>query len=163
MVDLAGGTGACSIAACRRNPELNSTIVDFPNVVALAEEIVARAGLSDRIGTQPGDLSRDDWPQGDLMLISLCLSGFSEERQMQFFGKCFDKLPSGGAIVVHDFLMNDDYHGPLLAGLYNLTSVEGVPLSGEDMAGRLKTAGFVNPEVREVIPEYTGLVAALKP
>jgi hypothetical protein len=82
---------------------------------------------------------------------------------MEFFGKCFDKLPCGGAIVVHDFLMNEDYRGPLLSGLYNLTSVEGVPLSGEDMAGRLKAAGFVNPEVRPVIPEYTGLVAAKKP
>lgn len=163
MVDLAGGTGACSIAACQRNPDLKSVIVDFPNVVALAEEIIAREGLSDRITTQPGDLTRDDWPRGDLMLISLCLSGFSQERQMAIFRKCFEKLPSGGTMVVHDFLMNDDYCGPLLAGLYNLTSVEGVPLSGEDMAGRLTAAGFVNPEVRGVIPEYTGLVFANKP
>ena len=163
MVDLAGGTGACSIAACQRNPELKSTIVDFPNVVALAEEIIAREGLSGRITTQPGDLTRDDWPDGDLMLISLCLSGFSEDRQIEIFRKCYNKLPSGGAIVVHDFLMNDDYRGPLLAGLYNLTSVEGVPLSGEDMSKRLEASGFVNSEVRPVIPEYTGLVAAQKP
>jgi predicted O-methyltransferase YrrM len=163
MVDLAGGTGACSIAACQRNPELKSIIVDFPNVIALAEEIIVHAGLSDRITTQPGDLTRDDWPQGDLMLISLCLSGFSEERQMAIFRKCFEKLSSGGSIVVHDFLMNDDYCGPLLAGLYNLTSVEGVPLSGKDMTERLIAAGFVNPEVRGVIPEYTGLVSAAKP
>ena len=163
MVDLAGGTGACSIAACQRNPQLKSTIVDFPNVVALAEEIIAREGLSDRITTQPGDLTRDDWPQGDLMLISLCLSGFSEERQMEIFHKCYEKLPSGGAIVIHDFLMNNDYRGPLLAGLYNLTSLEGVPLSGQDMSGRLEAAGFVNPEVRRVIPEYTGIVTAQKP
>ena len=163
MVDLAGGTGACSIAACRRNPELKSTIVDFPNVVTLAEEIIAREGLSGRITTQPGDLTRDDWPEGDLMLISLCVSGFSEKRQRVIFRKCFDKLPAGGTIVVHDFLMNDDYRGPLLAGLYNLTSAEGVPLSGEDMVKRLKVAGFVDPEVRRVIPEYTGLIAAKKP
>ena len=163
MVDLAGGTGACSIAACRRNPELRSTIVDFPNVVAVAEEIVAKEGLSHRISTLAGDVTRDDWPEGDLMLISLCVSGFSEERQMAFFRKCFHKLPPGGAIVVHDFLMNDDYLGPVLSGLYNLTSVEGVPLSGKDMARRLQAAGFENPEVRRVIPEYTGLVAAKKP
>ena len=82
---------------------------------------------------------------------------------MEIFRRCFDKLPAGGTIVVHDFLMNDDYRGPLLAGLYNLTSVEGVPLSGEDMSKRLEMAGFVNSEVRRVIPEYTGLVSAQKP
>ena len=163
MVDLAGGTGACSIAACQRNPKLKSIIVDFPNVVALAEEIIAKEGLSDRITVQPGDLITDDWPKGDVMLISLCLSGFSEERQMEFLKKCYDKLPSGGAIVVHDFLMNSDYRGPVLSGLYNLTSVEGVPLSGEDMAKRLHAAGFVDTDIRRVIPEYTRLVTARKP
>ncbi len=123
----------------------------------------ADPNLAHRITTQPGDLTRDDWPHGDLMLISLCVSGFSEERQMAIFRNCFDKLPPGGAIVVHDFLMNEDYRGPLLSGLYNLTSMEGVPLSGEDMAKRLEAAGFVNPVVQKVIPEYTGLVAAKKP
>ena len=163
MVDLAGGTGACSIAACQRNPKLKSTIIDFPNVVALAEEIIAKEGLSDRITIQPGDLTTGDWPDGDLMLISLCLSGFSKERQMEFLKRCYDKLPSGGAVVVHDFLMNSDYRGPVLSGLYNLTSVEGVPLSGEDMAKRLTAAGFVDTDVRGVIPEYTRLVSARRP
>ncbi len=163
MVDLAGGTGAYSIAACEANPDLTSTVVDFPNVVALTEEIIAQAGLSDRIATQPGDVTKDDWPEGDLMLFSLCLSGFSEEWHMKFFRKCFSKLPSGGAVLVHDFFMNEDYGGPLLAGLYNLTSVEGVPVSGADMAKRLEASGFVNAEVQRVIPEYTVLVKAKKP
>jgi hypothetical protein len=33
----------------------------------------------------------------------------------------------------------------------------------EYMAARLKGAGFADPEVRRVIPEYTGLVVAKKP
>ncbi len=163
MVDLAGGSGACSIAACQGNPELKSVIVDFPNVLKVAEEIIEKEGLSDRITTQPGDLRKDDWPEGDLMLISLIISGYSKETQLKVFRKCFDKLPSGGAIVVHDFLMDGDYKGPLLSALYNVTSVEGVPLSGEDMAGLLQEAGFVEPVMDTVIPEYTAMVAARKP
>jgi hypothetical protein len=163
MVDLAGGSGACSIAACQSNPELTSVIVDYPNVLKVAEEVVAKEGLSDRITMQAGDISKDDWPAGDLMLISLVISGFAKESQIEVFRKCFDRLPSGGTIVVHDFLMNKDYSGPLLSGLYNLTSVEGVPNSGEDMAGLIMEAGFIEPVVKRVIPEYTGMVAARKP
>lgn len=163
MVDLAGGSGACSIAACRSNPELTSVIVDFPNVLKVAEEVVAKEGLSDRITTQVGDISKDDWPAGDLMLISLVISGFARESQLEIFGKCYEKLPSGGTIIVHDFLMNKDYKGPLLSGLYNLTSVDGVPNSGEDMAGLIMGAGFVEPVIKRVIPEYTAMVAAKKP
>ena len=163
MVDLAGGSGACSIAACQRNPELTSVIVDYPNVLKVAEEVVAGEGLSGRITTQAGDITRDDWPSGDLMLISLVISGFARETQLEIFGKCFDKQPSGGAIVVHDFLMNKDYNGPLLSGLYNLTSVFGVPTSGEDMAALIQEAGYVEPVVKTIIPGYTAMVAATKP
>ena len=163
MVDLAGGSGACSIAACQRNPALKSVIVDFPNVIKIAEEIVTQEGLSDRISTHPGDITKDDWPRGDLMLISLIVSTFSTENQLKIFRKCFDKLPSGGVIIVHDFLMNNDYTGPRLSGLYNLTSVDGVPLSGEDMALLIRKAGFVDPGIQTVIPQYTAMVAAKKP
>ena len=43
--------------------------------------------------------------------------------------------------------------------------VEGETVSDEKdgMAKRLKAVGFVNPEVRRVIPDYTGLLAATKP
>ncbi len=163
MVDLAGGTGAYSIAACEANPELTSTVVDFPNVVALTKEIVAEAGLSDRISVLAGDIMEVDWPEGDLMLFSLCLSGFSEEHHLEFFRRAFDKLPSGGVLLVHDFFMNDDYSGPLLAGLYNLTSVAGVPASGADIARRMEAAGFVDTKVQGVIPEYTLMVVGKKP
>ena len=163
LVDLAGGSGACSIAACQRNPQLKAVIVDFPNVLEVAKEVVAREGLSDWIRTQPGDITVDEWPRGDLMLISLIISGYSRETQLRVFRKCFDRLPSGGAIVVHDFFMDSDYSGPQLSALYNLTSVDGVPMSGEDMARLLGEAGFVDPVIRTVIPEYTGMVAAKKP
>jgi hypothetical protein len=163
LVDLAGGSGACSIALCRNNPKLTSVLVDFPNVLRIAEEIIAEEGLSGRITTRPGDITRDDWPEGDLMLISLIVSGFSKENQDRIFRKCYEKLPSGGAIIVHDFLMDNDYSGPLLSGLYNLTSVEGTPLSGEDMAQRIREAGFVDPVIETVIPSYTAMVAAKKP
>jgi predicted RNA methylase len=163
MVDLAGGSGACAIAACQKNPRLKAVIVDFPNVIRIAEELVTEVGLSDRITTQPGDISKDDWPEGDLMLISLVISAFSREDQVKIVRKCFQKLPSGGAILVHDFLMNQDYKGPLLSALYNLTLAQGVPMSARDMGSLFEEVGFVNPFIRTVIPEYTAMVTAEKP
>jgi hypothetical protein len=62
------------------------------------------------------------------------------ERLIAFFRKCIDKLVSGCAIVVHDFLMNNDYQKPVLSGFYNLTLLEGVPLSDQDMVKRLQAA-----------------------
>jgi hypothetical protein len=59
--------------------------------------------------------------------------------------------------------MNDDYTGPRLSEMYNLTSVDGIPTSGKDMARMLEEAGFVDPLIQGVIPKYTAMVAAKKP
>ena len=44
LLDVGGGSGAFSIALCRRHPELSATILDFPSVRPIAEEMVSRPG-----------------------------------------------------------------------------------------------------------------------
>jgi hypothetical protein len=163
LVDLAGGSGACAIAAAQRNPKLHAIVVDFPNVLRVTEELIAGLGLSDRIQTVPGDIMKDDFPPGDVILISLILSSYGPEDYVGLLRRVYAKLPSGGAIVIHDFVMNDDKTGPTITALYNLTAIDGPPYSGADIASMLSQAGFVDPQTKTVIPEYTGMVAARKP
>ena len=163
LVDLAGGSGACAIAAAQRNAKLHAIVVDFPNVLRVTEEIIAGLGLSDRIQTAPGDIMKDDFPAGDVILISLILSSYGPEDYVGLLRRVYAKLPSGGAVVIHDFVMNDDKTGPAITALYNLTAIDGPPYSGADIASMLSQAGFVDPQVKTVIPEYTGMVAARKP
>ena len=163
LVDLAGGSGACAIAAAQRNPKLHAIVVDFPNVLKVTDEIIAGLGLSDRIRTAPGDIMKDDFPAGDVILISLVLSSYSPDEYVGLLRRAYAKLPSGGAIVIHDFVMNDEKTGPTITALYNLTAIDGTPYSGADIAAMMKKAGFIDPQVKPVIPDYTGMVAARKP
>jgi cyclopropane fatty-acyl-phospholipid synthase-like methyltransferase len=163
LVDLAGGSGACSIAAVQKNAGLRAIVVDFPTVLRVADEIIAELGLGDRIQTRAGDIMKDDFPAGDVMLISLIISSYSPEEYTGLLRRVYDKLPSGGAVVIHDFVMNDTKTGPTISALYHLTSIDGLPYSGSEIAGMLREVGFVDPEIKPVIPEYTGMVAARKP
>jgi len=163
LIDLAGGSGACAIAATQRNAKLHAIVVDFPNVLRITDEIIAGLGLSDRIKTVPGDIMKDDFPPGDVILISLILSSYGPEDYVGLLRRVYAKLPSGGAVVIHDFVMNDEKTGPTITALYNLTAIDGTPYSGADIAAMMKKAGFVDPQVKTVIPEYTGMVAARKP
>ena len=43
------------ISLCQRNPGLTSTILDFPNVIAIAETFVGEADMAGRIGFLPGN------------------------------------------------------------------------------------------------------------
>lgn len=163
MIDLAGGSGAYSIAAVQKNPGLSSVIMDFPNVLAVTKEIVDRLGLSHRVSTIPGDITKDSWPEGDLILISLIFSAFSPETQANILNRAYKSLASGGAIVIHDFLFNETKSGPLISVLYHLTGLDGTPFSGSEMSKLLTKAGFINPSSKTVIPGYTGMVTAQKP
>ena len=81
LLDVAGGSGAFSIALGRRYPELHATILDFPNVVEVANRFIAEAGLEDRIATVGGDAIQSEWPPAqDVILMSYLLSAVGEGR-----------------------------------------------------------------------------------
>jgi ubiquinone/menaquinone biosynthesis C-methylase UbiE len=163
LVDLAGGSGAYAIAAVQANPNLTAVVVDFPNVLSITREVVAELGLSDRITTQPGDIIVDDFPAGDLMLISLIFHSYNRQDQMNLLRKVFAKLPAGGCVVIHDFIMHERKDAPLISALYNVTSLEGIPYSASDHYRLFEEAGFTDFTYQEVIPGYTAMVTAKKP
>lgn len=71
MLDVAGGTGGMAIRLCEANPQLETTILDFPNVVAIGEKYVAEAGLADRISFVGGNALTSEWPKEvDVVLMS---------------------------------------------------------------------------------------------
>ena len=62
LLDVAGGSGAFTITLCARFPELQATILDFPNVVRVARRYVAEAGLADRVEFVSGNALDVGWP-----------------------------------------------------------------------------------------------------
>src|SRR5262249_51966170 len=75
MLGGAGGSGAFTIALCRKHQKLRSTILDFPSVIEVARHYVAEAGLQDRVDYIEGDALKTAWPaRQDVVLLSYLLS-----------------------------------------------------------------------------------------
>ena len=75
LLDLGGGSGAFSIEAVRRNPNLTAIVFDQPQVIAFAKKFVAEEGFENRVRCVSGDVVKGDWPQGgDLILLSYIIS-----------------------------------------------------------------------------------------
>ena len=55
LLDLGGGSGAYSIAAAQRRPDIRAIVFDFPNICTVADEFIAQNGVSDRVETLAGD------------------------------------------------------------------------------------------------------------
>jgi hypothetical protein len=56
LLDVGGGLGGVSIAACNANPELSATIVELPRISPFAVACTADAKLSNRIRVETHDV-----------------------------------------------------------------------------------------------------------
>lgn len=166
LLDVAGGSGAFSIVLCERFPQLKSTIVDFPKVVENAARFVEEAQLSSRIDYLPGNALDVRWPiNQDVILMSYLLSVVAESDITKLFSKAYQALEPGGLFLIHDFVVEDDHDGPLIASLFLLGSVitpGTVLLTPKVITNLLRDAGFINIQVQEHIPEITKLITASK-
>lgn len=139
LLDVAGGPGTYSIALCQRFPELRATVWDLPQTIAIAEQVVERFGMEDRIALQKGDWNEDEFGEGyDCLLMGNILHGAGSQADMKL-AKASRALQPGGLLIVHDFLLNNDRSGPLPAALFNLNV--GTYTIGEILSV-IRAAGF---------------------
>lgn len=167
LLDVAGGTGAFTIRLCAQHPELRATIVDFPNVVALARDYVAAAGLSDRVTFVEGNALEVDWPDADAVLMSYLLSAVGGDDIPVLLERAATCLSAGGKLLVHDFVLDDDRLGPDLAALWFLQylaeRVDAVSFTAGDLRTHLSRLGFTEIRDEPLLPRITKLVSARSP
>lgn len=168
LIDIAGGTGGFAIRLCEANPDLQVTIMDFPNVIALGEEKVQEAGFEDRIEFVGGNALENEWPaSADAVLMSYLMSGVPGDSVPDLVSRAFDALPSGGQFVVHDFMVDDDRQGPELAALWQLQHLaftpDAVSITPGWLAEKMVAEGFSEPKTQTLIEGMTRVVSAAKP
>lgn len=168
VLDVGGGSGAFTIALCRRNPGLLATILDFPNALDTAREFLTDAGLNDRVECMAGDALEIEWPAGhDVVLLSYLASALSSNALQRVCDRAFDTLPPGGLLVVHDFMVDDDLTGPTDAALWFLScmfnTADGQMLTPSLVSDHMTRAGFTEPDVQPLIPDLTRIATAMKP
>lgn len=168
LLDVAGGTGAFAITLCRRYPGLRATILDFPNVTAVAARYIGEAGLSERIALMPGDALETDWPgQQDVVLMSYLLSAVGADDIPVLIERARNALVPGGRIVIHDFMLDEDNSGPFAAAGFFLSYLtlraDPVSFTASGVESWLAGAGFTDIHSGVMIPEITRYAVARLP
>jgi acetylserotonin N-methyltransferase len=165
LVDLGGATGHLTIAACERYPDLRGVVFDLPQAGAIARELVARSSAAARIEVVSGDFFVDELPEADLFYTGRILHDWSEEKIDRLLAKVFQRLPSGGALLIGEKLLAEDGVGPVAANMQSLNMLvvtEGRERSLGEYRALLTRAGFHQVEGR-----HTGVsldaILAIKP
>jgi hypothetical protein len=158
LIDIGGGPGTYSVGLIRQTPGLRSTILDRPGVLAVTKELVAEQGFSDRVSLRPADYLKDDFGSGyDVALLSGMMHRETPESCQLLLRKAFAALDPGGLVMVSDVFFDDDSkQSPPFATFFAinmmLTAEHGTCHARTEMAAWMKTAGFVNVEIKPLPP-----------
>ena len=124
LLDLGGGTGAMSIALCRRHPALHAIVLELAPLVDVARDHVRESGLMERIEIREGDLVAGPLPVGcDIVLLANVLSMLSVETSRALLSRVREHLPPGGTIILSGAMLDDEETGPLAALLFCLEDI----------------------------------------
>ncbi len=149
LLDVGGGQGTFSREILRNHPRLRATVFELASVC----ELVRKTGSEgERLDAMAGDMFRDCWPKDyDLILLSQVLHDWSPKDGARLLAKAHDALPSGGAVLIHEKLLDDQKQGPVATALVSLDMVfwtEGQQYSGAELREQLNEAGFSSITVR---------------
>lgn len=119
MLDVGGGWGHFSKAACAVNPELSAVVLDTPAVVERATAELAGSEFEDRIEFLPGDYLNTDYGTGfDVVLLANILHQETADRAEELVRRAADALVQGGRAVVVDFAIDEEQRRHVLGALF---------------------------------------------
>jgi len=164
MLDINGSSGAHSIGAVLKLPDLKAIVLDFPQVCKLTQEFIDQSGLQDRITASGNNIWTDPWPSADLHFYSNVYHHWPPEKCTFLTEKSFANLKSGGRIIIDGTLYNDEKTGSFSAAAFSMIMMcwtEGRQYSGLEISSMLKDAGFCDIQVHPT-SGYSSMVTGLK-
>jgi SAM-dependent methyltransferase len=165
LLDIGGGHGWYSACLCRRHPGLTATVLDLPGSTAVGREVIAAAGLADRVLFRDGDVTTSDLGGGyDAVLCFNLVHHLGPGQIADLFRRARQALKPGGTFAVLDVFAahgrRGQAHADLLALFVYLSSGAQVHTPAE-LSGWFGDAGFARPRKVRVlrIPGLTLQVA----
>jgi SAM-dependent methyltransferase len=165
LLDVAGAHGEYSMALCRRHEGLRATIVDLPGSARVGEEIVAEAGMGDRVRHLVGDMFEVDYDgHYDGALSFNIIHHLSPEQIRALFARIRAVLRPGAPLCVLDLYDRPGGQRANLASIlglfFHLTS--GADTYTTDEVSRwMQESGYGSVEVKSfrTLPDLRLLIA----
>jgi hypothetical protein len=105
VLDVAAGHGLFGVALAEQFPRAHVTALDWPNVLAVAEENAKRAGVADRHTLRPGSAFDADWGGPyDVVLLTNFFHHFDLPTCTELAKKAYATLAPGGRAVTLEFI-----------------------------------------------------------
>jgi len=154
FVDVGAAQGDTASQIALANPHLTGVGFDLPEVGPIFEEYVDGFGLSGRLRFAPGSFFNDPLPSADVVTMGHILHDWDLDTKKMLVAKAYSAVPSGGAFIVYESIIDDDRSVNavgLLASLNMLIETPGgFDYTGADCQGWMRAAGFRETRVEHL-------------
>jgi ubiquinone/menaquinone biosynthesis C-methylase UbiE len=165
VADVGTAQGDTVVQIAKANPHIEGIGFDLPEVGPVFEDYVEENGLSGRVRFLAGSFFTDPLPQADVITMGHILHDWNLDEKMMLLRKAYDALPSGGALIVYEMLIDDDRSKNAMGLLMSLNMLIETPggfdYTGADCQGWMKEAGFRETRV-ESLTGVDSMVVGIK-
>jgi hypothetical protein len=157
MLDVGGGPGTYSVLLTERFPGLRSEVLELPGVAAVARELVAQAGASERVKFRDGSYHTSDFGSDrDVVLMSGMFHRETAQACRALIERAAHCLIPGGLLVVSDVFTDEGGIQPTFAALFGvnmmLTAQDGGVHSDAEVKRWMEGNGFRDVRVVPLPP-----------
>jgi hypothetical protein len=155
FADVGTAQGDSAVQIVLANQHLKGVGFDLPEVAPIFEEYAAANGVADRLTFAPGSFFTDELPKADVVLMGHILHDWDLPTKKMLIKKAFDAVPSGGALVIYESIIDDDRSKNAFGLMMSLNMLietpAGFDYTGADCAGWMKEAGFSSTRVEPLV------------
>ena len=149
ILDAGGSTGELAFALLRKNPHMNATVMDRPEVEALFSP---PGDIADRCRFLGGDLFRK-WPaRSDAVILARVLHDWADNHARLILARAREAMPVGGSLYVVEMIPDETTGSGGLLDLNMLVMTGGRERTVNEFKDLLAEAGF---GLRKVVPTKT--------
>src|SRR5262245_37681776 len=165
FVDIGVAQGGLPVVLAQAHKHLTGVGADLPVVGPIFEKYVASFGLQNRLNFAKLDFFNEPLPQADVVIMGHILHDWDLSTKKMLVGKAHDALPTGGALIVFEAIIDDERRSNSFGLLMSLNMLietrGGFDYTGADCAAWMREAGFKQTRV-EHLSGHDSMVVALK-
>jgi hypothetical protein len=163
MCDVGGASGALAAQVAMKHEGVACHTMDLPAVTPLAKRALEAWGMNGRVEVLTGNFFESDLPKVDVITMGNILHDWNEDQKVMLLQKAYDALPSGGAFIAIEMVIDDERRKNTMGMMMSLNMLIETP-GGFDYTGAqfdawAKKAGFERTEIRPLTGPSSAAIA----
>jgi hypothetical protein len=155
FADIGTAQGDLAAQVALANTHLTGIGWDLPEVAPTFEDYMEALGLADRVRFQQGDFFKEELPAVDVVMMGHILHDWDMPTKKMLIRKAFDAIPSGGALIVYESIIDDERKQNAFGLMMSLNMLIETPggfdYTGADCSSWMRDAGFSSARVEPLV------------